>query len=55
MRQWLPHRRLDDQVGGVAERTVGLDRLSIRVCVADLNDRAYGKKCTAKKAEHYPQ
>ena len=55
MRQRLRNRRLNDQVGGVAKRTIGSDRLAVRVRVGDLHDSAEGNECTAEKAEHYPQ
>ena len=55
MRQRLRNRRLNDQVGGVAKRTIGLDRLAVRVRVPGLHDPAESNKCTAEKTERYPQ
>jgi hypothetical protein len=55
VRQGLWNRRLNGQVGGVAKRTIGLDRLAIRVRVYDLYDPAEGNECTAEEGEHYPQ
>jgi hypothetical protein len=54
-RQRLRNGRLNDQVGGVAKRTIGLNRLAVRVRVPDLHDPAESNQCTAEKAEHYPQ
>jgi hypothetical protein len=45
----------NDQVGGVAKRTIGLNRLAVRMDVAGLRNSAKGNQCTAEKAEHYPQ
>ena len=45
---------LSDQVRGVAKRTIGLDRLAVRVRVHDLHDPAKDNKCAAKKAEQHP-
>jgi hypothetical protein len=46
---------LNDQVGDVAKRAIGLDRLAVRVRVPYLHDPAEGNECAAKKAEHHPQ
>ena len=46
---------LNDQVGDVAKRTIGLDRLAVRVRVHDLHDPAKDNKCAAKEAEHHPR
>jgi hypothetical protein len=46
---------LNDQMSGMAKRTIGLNCLTIRVRVHDLHDPAESNKCTAEKAEHYPQ
>ena len=54
-RQRLGNRWLNDQVSGVAKRTIGLNRWAIRVRVHDLHDPTENNKCTAYKAEHYPQ
>jgi hypothetical protein len=45
---------LNDQVGDVAKRAIGLDRLAVRVRVHDLHDPAKDNKCAAKEAEHHP-
>jgi hypothetical protein len=45
---------LNDQVRRVAKRTIGLDRLAVRVHVHDLHDPAKDNKCAAKEAEHHP-
>ncbi len=54
-RQRLRSGWLNDQVGGVAKRTIGLNRLAIGVRVHDLHNPAESNKCTAEKGEHYPQ
>ena len=54
-RQRLRNGGLNNQVGGVAKRTIGLNRLAVRVRMPDLHDPAESNKCTAEKAEHYPQ
>ena len=54
-RQRMGNGWLNDQVGGVAKRTIGLNRLAVRVRVPDLHDPAESNQCTAEKAEHYPQ
>ena len=45
---------LNDQVGRVAKRTIGLDRLAVRVRVHELHDPAKDNKCAAKEAEQHP-
>ena len=45
---------LNDQVRRVAKRTIGLDRLSVRVRVRDLHDPAKDNECAAKEAEQHP-
>ena len=51
----MGNRWLNDQMSGVAKRTIGLNRWPVRVRVHDLHDPAESNKCTAEKAEHYPQ
>ena len=46
---------LNDQVGDVAKRAIGLDRLAVRVRVPGLHDAAEGNERTAKEAERRPQ
>jgi hypothetical protein len=55
--QRLRNGWLNDQVGGVAKRTVGLNCLPVcvRVRVHGLHDPTESNECTAEKAEHYPQ
>jgi len=53
-RQKLRNGWLNDQVGDVAKRTIGTDRLAVRVRVHELNDPAKDDKCAAKEAEHHP-
>ena len=53
-RQRLRSGWLNDQVGDVAKRAVGLHRLTVCVYVPGLHDPAESDECTAKKAEHYP-
>jgi hypothetical protein len=38
---------LNDQVGDVAKRAIGLDRLTVRVYVPGLHDPAEDNECTA--------
>jgi hypothetical protein len=54
-RQRLGNSWLNDQVGGVANRTIGLNRLAVCVRVSGLRDPAESDQRTAEKAEHYPQ
>ena len=54
-RQGLRSGRLNDQVGDVAHRAIGLHHLTVCVYVPGLHDPAEGDECTAKEAEHYPQ
>jgi hypothetical protein len=44
-----------DQVRRVAKRTIGTERLAVRVRVHDLHDPAKDDKCAAKKAEQHPR
>lgn len=53
-RQRLRSGRLNDQVGDVAKRAVGLHCLTVCVYVPGLHDPAERNECTAKKGEHYP-
>jgi hypothetical protein len=46
---------LNDQVGDVAKRAVGLNGLTVSVYMSGLHDPAEGDQRTAKKAEHHPQ
>lgn len=54
-RQRLRSGRLNDQVGDVAKRAVGLHRLTVCVYVRGLHNAAESDQCAAKKAEYYPQ
>src|ERR1700675_484745 len=54
-RQRLRSGWLNNQVGDVAKRAVGLHRLAVCVYVLDLYDPAESDQCAAKKAEHHPQ
>jgi hypothetical protein len=45
---------LNDQVGDMAKRTIGLDRLAVRVRVHELHDPAKDNECAAKEAEQHP-
>ena len=46
---------MDDKMGDVAKRAVGLHRLTVGVYVPGLHDPAESDQCAAKKAEHHPQ
>jgi hypothetical protein len=46
---------LNDQVGDVAKRAIGLDRLSVNVRVPGLHDPAEDNERAAKEAERHPQ
>ena len=54
-RQKLGNGWLNDQVGDVAKRAIGLNRLSVRVRVPGLHDPAESNERAAKEAEHHPQ
>ena len=54
-RQRLRNGWLYDQVGDVAQRAIGLNRLTVRVYVPGLHNLAESNKCTAEKAEPHPQ
>jgi hypothetical protein len=55
MRQEIGNGWLNHQMGSVAKRTIGLNRLPVQMGVNDLHDAAESNKCTAEKAEHDPQ
>ena len=55
MRQRLWNGWLNDQVGDLAKRTVGLNSLTVRVRVSNLNNAGKGEECTAEEAHGYPQ
>jgi hypothetical protein len=46
---------LNHQVGSMAESAVGLNRLTVRVNMSNLQDRGANDKCTAEKAKSYPE
>jgi hypothetical protein len=52
--QRLRNGRLDDQVSGVAKRTIGLNSLTVGVRVSNLNNAGKGEKCTAEEAQGDP-
>jgi hypothetical protein len=54
-REGLRSGRLNDQMGDVANRAVGLHCLTVRVYMSGLHDPAESDECTAKKAEHYKE
>jgi hypothetical protein len=54
-RQSLRNGRLNDYVGSMAKRTIGLNRLTICVCMPNLYDAGKNKKGTAEEAERHPQ
>ena len=54
-RQKLRNGWLNDQVGDVAKRAIGLNRLSVRVHVSGLHDPAESNERAAKEAERHPQ
>jgi hypothetical protein len=46
---------LDDQVSGVAKRTIGLNNLTVGVKVSNLNNAGEGEERTAEEAHSDPQ
>jgi hypothetical protein len=54
MWQRLRNGWLDDQVSGVAKRTIGLNSLTVGVRVSNLNNPGKGEKCTAEEAQSDP-
>ena len=54
-RQGLRRSWLNDQVGDVTNRAIGLHHLTVCVYVPHLHDPTESDKCAAKKAKHYPQ
>jgi len=53
-RQRLTDGWLNDKMGDVAKRAVGLNGWTVCVCVPGLHNPAEGDQCAAKKAEHHP-
>ena len=54
-RHGLRNRRLNNQVGSMAKCAIGLNGLTVRVNMSNLQDRGANDKCTAEKAKRYPQ
>jgi hypothetical protein len=54
-RHGLRNRWLNNYVGSMAKRAVGLNGLTVRVNMPNLHDRDANNKCTAEKAKRYPQ
>jgi hypothetical protein len=54
-RHGLRNSWLNNQVGRMAECAVGLNRLTVRVNMSNLQDRGANDKCTAEKAKSYPE
>jgi len=54
-RQSLRNGWLNDYVGSMAKRTIGLNRLTICVRVPNLHDAGKNKKGAAEEAERHPQ
>jgi hypothetical protein len=54
-RHGLRNRRLNNQVGSMAKCAVGLNGLTVRVNMSNLQDRRANDKCTAEKAKRYPE
>jgi len=54
-RHRLRNRRLNNQVGSMAKCTVGLNGLTVRVNMSNLQDRGANDKCTAEKAKRHPE
>jgi hypothetical protein len=54
-RQRLRNGRLNDYVGGMAKRAIGLNRLTVSVRMTNLHDPAKDNEGTAYEAEHCPQ
>jgi hypothetical protein len=46
---------LDDQVSGVAKRTIVLNSLTVGVRVSNLNNAGKDEECTAEEAHSNPQ
>lgn len=55
MRQRLRNERLHDYVGRMAKGTVGLQSLTVSVCVSYLHDRGTDDKCAAEKTKRHPE
>jgi hypothetical protein len=53
-RRGLRNRRLNNQVGSMAKCTVGLNGLTVRMNMSNLQDRGANDKCAAEKAKRYP-
>ena len=54
-RHGLRNRWLNNQVGSMAKCTVGLNGLTVRVNMSNLQDRGANDKCTAENAKRYPE
>jgi hypothetical protein len=55
MRQRLRNGWLNDYVGSMAKRAIGLNRLTVSVRMPNLHDAGKDKECTAEEAECHPQ
>ena len=54
-RQSLRNGWLNDYVGGLAKRAIGLNRLTVSVRMPNLHDARKNQERTAEEAERHPQ
>jgi hypothetical protein len=54
-RQSLRNGWLNDYVGSMAKRTIGLNRLTVSVGMPNLHDASKNKERAAEETERYPQ
>ena len=55
MRQRQRNGRLNDDVGSMAKRAIGLNSLTANVRMPDLHDRGTNDKCAAEKTKCHPE
>ena len=55
IRQMPRYDWLNDDVGGVAKGTIGLNCLTVHMRVPNLHDRGANNECTAEEAKRCPE